>query len=186
MDDHTFSQEEANQFIIDCHSDLETVREKAGVKPTLVNAFNPEMNETALGAAGHVGRRDIAEFLLSRGAILELATAAMLGRRDEVARQLAKDPKLALSGGAHGIPVAFHAAMSGDTEIMQMLWEAGAQEPIRDALIGAVRFGHTGMVRWLLEHGARTDIKAFNGLSALEIAEQNGMTEIARLLAATA
>lgn len=186
MDNLTFTQEEANQFIIECHRDLEAVKEKVAGKPTLVNAFNPELNETALGAAGHMGRRDIAEFLLSNGAILELATAAMLGRRDVVAERLAKDPKLALSGGAHNIPVANHAAMSGDTEIMQMLWDAGAQEHIRYSLIGAVSFGHTGMVRWLLEHGAHTDVRAFNGFTALELAEKNGMTEIADMLAPTA
>jgi ankyrin repeat protein len=185
MDNLTFTQEEANQFIIECHNDLEAVKEKVSRKPTLVNAFNPELNETALGAAGHMGRRDIVEFLLSNGAILEFATAAMLGRREVVAERLAKNPKLAFSGGAHGIPVAYHAAMSGDTEIMQMLWEAGAEEQIRDSLIGAVNFGHVEMVRWLLEHGARRDVKAFNGLTPLEIAERNGMTEIANLLAAT-
>lgn len=186
MDNFTFSQDEATQFIIECHSNLETVKEKVSKIPTLVNAFNPELNETALGAASHVGRRDIAEFLLSNGARLELATAAMLGLRDEVARYLAKDPKLAQSGGAHNITVAYHAAMSGDTEIMQMLWGAGAQEHIRASLIGAVSFGHVEMVRWLLEHGAHRGVKTFNGLTALEIAEKNRMTEIANLLAATA
>ena len=40
--------------------------------------------ETALGAAGHMGRRDIAEVLLARGARLDVFAAAMLGQADIV------------------------------------------------------------------------------------------------------
>ena len=72
------SQKEANQFIGKCHQDLETVQKRVAEKPAIVNVFNEKVHESALGAAGHMGRRDIAEYLLENGAELELAAAAML------------------------------------------------------------------------------------------------------------
>jgi hypothetical protein len=114
MNAQTYSQEEGNKFIIECHSDLDTVKRRLAENPALANAYNGAMIESAIGAAGHMGRADIAEELLAHGAKLELAAAAMLGRKDMVAEALKKDPSLSVSGGAHNIPVAFHAAMSGD------------------------------------------------------------------------
>jgi ankyrin repeat protein len=177
------TQEEINQFIIDCHMNLDVVKEKAAQQPELVHGFNAETNESALGAAGHMGRPDIAQFLLDNGAELELAAAAMMGMRDHVAAALETDPSLAKSGGAHGIPVAFHAAMSGDTQIMQLLWDHGAEEQVKGSLLGAVVKNDLEMVRWLLAHGADTTIKDFKGDTAKENAEARGYSEILDLLA---
>lgn len=177
-----YTPDEGNQFIIECHFDLDAVRRKAAQTPALVHAFNAQMNESALGAAGHMGRRDIAEFLLEQGAEMELATAAMLGRTDLVAEALAQDPAKANSGGAHGIPLAFHAAMSGDVELLEMLWHAGAQEALKTSLHGAVWHNRLAAARWLLEHGASVAEKNFQGKTTLEIAEENGQTEMLGLL----
>jgi ankyrin repeat protein len=177
-------QEEINQYIIDCHSNLDLVKQKTKQQPTLVNGYNPVVDESALGAAGHMGRRDIAEFLLAHGAELELATAAMLGMKKEVEAWLAEDPSLAGSGGAHGIPVAFHAAMSGDTTIMQLLWDHGAQEQVRKSLMGAVWKNQPQMVSWLLSHQADVAILNFEKKTALEVARENGFEEIIALLIA--
>jgi ankyrin repeat protein len=177
-----FTQEEGNQFIIECHSDLETVKRKLAEKPELASAFNADMYESALGAAGHMGRSDIAETLLAAGAQMELATAAMMGNRAVVKEALGRDTKLAKSGGAHNIPVAFHAAMSGDTEIMQMLWNAGAEDEVRNALIGAVMKNRVDLVTWMLERGASKDVKTWDGKSPAELAEQLGFTELSKLL----
>jgi len=186
MSEQQFTQEEANQFIIDCHGDLDTVKEKVASTPGLVNAYNPETIESALGATAHMGQREIAEFLLENGAEPELGALAMLGRRDEVQAWLQKDPAAAQAGGAHRIPVAFHAAISGDTGIMQLLWEAGEQEQVKNALLGAVAFNKLEMARWLLGRGARTDVKSFDGKTALEIAQDRGFAEIADLLESAA
>jgi ankyrin repeat protein len=182
MDESKYSQEEANQFIIDCHTDLETVREKVGRTPEFVNAYNSQTIESALGAAGHMARRDIAEFLLKHGAKLELATAAMLGMREEVAEWLEKDKELAKSGGAHNIPVAFHAAAGGDLAIMEMLWDAGAEDQVKNALFGAVAYNQPEMARWLLERGAQPEGKSPDGRTPLEFAEARGYDEVAELL----
>lgn len=182
MNSASFTQEQANQFIIDCHSDVDTVKTQLAGNPALATAFNPELNESALGAAGHMGRPDIAKLLLEHGAAMELATAAMLGDRVYVRAALDQDPALAASGGAHNIPVAFHAAMSGDTEIMQMLWDAGAEGPVRGALFFAVWKDQLPMARWLLERGASVEGKDHQGRTMLEVAQANGNAEMVALL----
>lgn len=182
MNSASFTQEEANQFIIECHNDLEAIQAKLAANPVLATAFNPELNESALGAAGHMGRPDIARLLLEHGAEMELATAAMLGDRDYVRAALDGEPALAASGGAHNIPVAFHAAMSGDTEIMQMLWDAGAEGPVRGALFFAVWKDQLPMARWLLGCGASVEGKDPQGRSMLEVAEANGNADMVALL----
>ena len=179
---YTFTQEEGNQFILECHHDAAAVGRKLASNPALAQAVNPVLGESALGAAGHMGRADIAELLLTSGAKLELAAAAMLGRRDVVREALDKDPKLAHSGGAHNIPLAFHAALSGDIELMQMLWDAGAQAEVKHALLGAVMKNRLPLAAWLLEHGASKEVETYDGKSPLELAEQMKFSEMAELL----
>lgn len=178
----TFTQQEANDFIIQCHFNLDAVKRKLESEPGLANAYNPETIESALGAAGHVGSEDIAKYLLAHGARPELAASAMLGQRDVIQAALEKDPKLSTSGGAHNIPLAFHVALSGDVEMMQLLWDAGAQEHVKKSLLGAVMKDRIEMAKWLLDHGVATDGKDFQGRSPFEVAQQSGFTEMVELL----
>ena len=69
------------------HFNLERVKELVTHRPELARAtwdwaFGDW--ETALGAASHVGRRDIAEFLMEHGARPDIFTYAMLGAFDAV------------------------------------------------------------------------------------------------------
>lgn len=176
------TQEEANNFIITCHHNLEAVKQQVAATATIVNVYNPAANETALGAAGHMGNRPIAEYLLENGAELELAAAAMLGMKDKVAEWLAKDASLAASGGAHGISVAFHAAMSNDPEIMQMLLDSGAEEQVKTSLLGAVWKGHLKMTQWLLDFGVDTNVQNYQGKSPLQVAQEAGFIEVVEML----
>lgn len=177
-----FTQEEANQFILECHFDTASIASKLASNPALARAYNLVLGESALGAAGHMGRADIAELLLANGAELELAAAAMLGRRQVVREALDKDPKLAHSGGAHNIPLALHAALSGDIDLMQMLWDAGAEEEVKSSLLGAVMKNRLPLAAWLLERSASKDVKTYDGKSPLELAEQMEFSEMADLL----
>ena len=55
------------RFVIAGHSNLEAVKEMLSAEPHLINGTHDWGNgdfETALGGASHMGRRDIAEFLL--------------------------------------------------------------------------------------------------------------------------
>ncbi len=100
------------EFVANAHGDLGAVREALDLHPTLVNAcwdWGGGDWETALGAASHVGRRDIAELLLNHGARLDVFAAAMLGELDVVRAVLSAHPEALHALGPHGIPLRAHA-----------------------------------------------------------------------------
>ena len=66
-----------------------------------------------MGGASHMGRRDIATFLLEKGARPDVFTAAMLGHLEVVKSLLASHPSLADAKGPHGIPLLAHARAGG-------------------------------------------------------------------------
>jgi hypothetical protein len=77
--------------------------------------------ETALGGAAHMGRRDIAELLLERGARLDVFAAAMLGMEEVVRAVLAADPAARDAPGPHGIPLVEHARAGGADKVLALL-----------------------------------------------------------------
>lgn len=177
------SQELVEPFVIAAHGNPDRVRELLSAHPALLNVAWAKFDETALQAASHMGQREIALYLLSEGAPNNICAAAMLGVADEVARFLAGDPSLSGAKGAHGIPVLYHAALSGSTEVADLLHAAGTREEINSALHAAVGFGHLEMVEWLLAHGV-TDINvpSFDQKTPLAVATENGYEEIANIL----
>jgi hypothetical protein len=105
------------EFVGKAHGDLNHVKAKLAECPALVNACWDWGNgdwETALGAAAHMGRRDIAEHLLAYGARMDLFAAAMLGKLDIVKAIVADNPAAKTSLGPHGIPLMVHAKAGGD------------------------------------------------------------------------
>jgi hypothetical protein len=109
--------EEVNAMVANAHGDLEYVRTALAEDPTLANAtwdWGDGDWETALGAAGHMGRRDIAELLLAHGARLDVFVAAMLGELEIVRSMLAAHPALRTAKGPHGIPLLAHAEAGGE------------------------------------------------------------------------
>ena len=64
-----------------------------------------------------MGRRDIVEFLLSRGARIDLFCAAMLGQLEAVKAFLTLQPTLIDAKGPHGFSLHFHAQVGGDEAI---------------------------------------------------------------------
>jgi hypothetical protein len=100
-------------FVANAHGDLEIVRSLLAEEPRLVNAawdWGGGDWETSLGAAAHMGRRQIALFLLEHGARLDLFAAAMLGY---------------FALGPHGIPLVDHARAGGaDARAVLELLEA--------------------------------------------------------------
>jgi hypothetical protein len=105
------------EFVLKAHGDLEFVRQTVEREPAIVNAawdWGGGDWETGLGAAAHVGRRDIAEFLLEHGARKDVFAAAMLGEVDVVRALLDAQPELRDARGPHGIPLRAHAEAGGD------------------------------------------------------------------------
>ena len=105
------------QFVGNAHGDLDRVKELLAQEPGLINAcwdWGGGDFETGLGAAAHMGRRDIAEFLLENGARLDLFAAAMLGKLEIVQAALSAFPEVINIPGPHGIPLVAHAKAGGE------------------------------------------------------------------------
>jgi len=105
------------EFVRVAHSDLERTRTLLEQEPGLVNAawdWGGGDFETALGSASHMGRIDIAIFLLDHGARLDLFAAAMLGKLEIVKAALQIYPAALNVPGPHGIPLVAHAQAGGD------------------------------------------------------------------------
>jgi hypothetical protein len=116
------------EFVAKSHGDLDRVRALIQSQPALVNAawdWGGGDWETGLGAAAHVGRRDIALFLLDSGARLDIFAAAMLGWLDVVQAAVAARPDVVHVAGPHGIPLIAHAKAGGEnaTAVLAFLEE---------------------------------------------------------------
>jgi len=118
-------------FVVKAHANLDGTKALLAEHPTLLNAtwdWGGGDFETGLGGASHVGSRDIAEFLIGRGARMDLFTAVMLGRLDIVKPMLSAYPALLQSRGPHGLGVLHHARKGGDAarEVLDYLERLGA------------------------------------------------------------
>ena len=102
------------------HGDLERVKELLAQEPALINAtwdWGGGDWETGLGGAAHMGRGDIARYLLDHGARLDLFAAAMLGNLELVRATLDVYPEAINIPGPHGIPLIAHAQAGGKDAI---------------------------------------------------------------------
>jgi len=108
--------EVVQEFVAKAHADLARVTELLTHEPALVNAawdWGGGDWETGLGAAAHMGRRDIALCLLDHGARLDLFAAVMLGKLETVQAVLKDFPDARTVKGPHGIPLLDHAHAGG-------------------------------------------------------------------------
>jgi len=124
----------AREMVGVSHGNFKRVRELADQHPALARAAVDHGFgdwEDALGAASHVGNREIAEFLISRGARPTLFSAAMLGQLDVVKAFVAAQPGVQRIPGPHSIPLLAHARFGGKPaepvlRYLESLGDAGA------------------------------------------------------------
>jgi len=105
------------EFVAQAHSDLDRVKAMLAEEPALANAawdWGAGDWETGLGAAAHMGRHDIAQFLLAHGARMDIFAAAMLGHLAVVQAMLVVNPEARNLLGPHGIPLVKHAEAGGE------------------------------------------------------------------------
>jgi ankyrin repeat protein len=184
--DPQLTPEVIREFVIASHFNLDKVRTMFAERPALLavqHQWGENDFEDGLGAASHVGNRPIAEFFLEHGVPISIFAAAMLGRTADVEAFIQADPAQANAHGAHRIPILFHAALSGDTTLTDVLLKAGCNEGFDGALHAAIMKGHSDMVNWLLEHGAN-DLQVLNyeGKTPLKKAIELDHTAIADTL----
>ena len=104
------------EFVGKAHADLDGVKKLLAREPALINSawdWGGGDWETGLGAAAHMGRRDIAIYLLENGARLDLFAAAMLGNLEIIKAALEAYPDSINISGPHGIPLIAHAQAGG-------------------------------------------------------------------------
>jgi ankyrin repeat protein len=181
------SKELVDEFVGVAHGDFNRVKSLLEKNPELIN-MRASWGELPVEAAAQTGQVAIAEYLLERGARMDICTAAMLGKKDTVAAMLAVDKSLSQATGAHGIPAIYFATISGNLEIAEMLLCQGAPvnggEGVSTPLHAAVWFNHPQMVKWLLEHGANPQGLDFNKQTPYEAAIDKGRGESIKLLEA--
>lgn len=122
--------ETVQAFVGNAHGDLAKVQELLAQEPGLLNAtwdWGGGDWETALGAAAHMGRADIARYLLGQGARLDLFAAAMLGDLAIVRAMLDAYPAMRAQRGPHGIPLRAHAKAGGEAAAAVLAYLEGLE-----------------------------------------------------------
>jgi hypothetical protein len=113
-------------FVANAHGNLERVQKLLQQEPMLINAawdWGGGDWETGLGAAAHMGRKDIARYLLANGARMDIFAAAMLGYLEIVQAIIQAVPEARQARGPHGIPLLTHAQAGGEdaTAVVEFL-----------------------------------------------------------------
>jgi hypothetical protein len=119
------------EFVIAGHGNLEKVKQMFEQEPGLLNAcwdWGGGDFETAIEGAGHTGSKDCANYLLDKGARMNIFCAAMLGKLDIVKGFLSAFPDLKTSKGPHGLQLIHHANVGGEDakEVLAYLQTIGA------------------------------------------------------------
>ena len=98
------------------HNDLEKVKQMLKENPNLLYSMMDWGGgdfETALEGAGHVGDKEIANYLISMGARPNIFVLTMLGKTKIVTSLLEEFPALLNAKGPHGYTLLHHAERGG-------------------------------------------------------------------------
>jgi ankyrin repeat protein len=179
-------------FVSKSHADLLTVRDLVKQEPMLARAswdWGGGDSETGLGAASHMGRRDIAQFLIDNGARVDVFAVFMLGEMTPAKALLSAFPAIHKTPGPHGISLLSHTIVGKKPAFaaFMLLIEAGADVNAaawRGAtpLMQAVAAEEVDMVRTLLDRGANPSAKTPSGQTALDLARKKNATAIIAIL----
>ncbi len=100
-----------NEVVSVSHFNLDRVKELVDKRPELARAtwdWGFGDWETCIGAASHVGRKDIVDYLLLKGARPDIFTFAMLGAFSSVKSMIETAPGIQSIAGPHGISFLQH------------------------------------------------------------------------------
>jgi hypothetical protein len=120
-------------FVIAGHGNLSRVKELLEAYPNLLYSRYDWGNgdfEEAIEGAGHVGNKEIAEWLIDKGARPNLFVMTMLGETSIVKSAIEKYPPLLQAKGAHGLTLLHHAIKGGERskELADYFKEKGLSE----------------------------------------------------------
>ena len=128
-----YKLEIVKEFIFAGHGNLDKVKTMLDQYPNLLYASYDWSNgdfETALEGAGHVGNKEIATYLIEKGARPNIYVMAMLGHTTIVKSILEKYPALLNGRGPHGFTLLHHANKGGNAakELKEYFFEKGLTE----------------------------------------------------------
>lgn len=121
------------EFVGVCHGKFDQAKEMLENNHLLLHASNDWGGgdfESGIEAAGHVGNKEIAAYLLSKGARYNIYLACMLGHLDIVKNVLTFSLGLLNSKGPHGFTMLHHAQKGGEEskQVEEYLQSLGAKE----------------------------------------------------------
>ncbi len=131
--DPQLDKELVSSFVGAGHRDMDKVKGLLEEHPTLLNAAHDWMYgdfETCLGAASHVGYKELAQYLIDKGAQANIFTAALFGKINIVKPMLEAFPNVLHAKGPHGFTLYHHAIRGGEEalEVKELLESLGAKE----------------------------------------------------------
>lgn len=109
----------ASEIVGVAHFNIDRLKELVNPRPELAKAvwdWGFGDWESAIAAASHVGRKDIVDYLIGKGAVPTFFTYAMLGDYDMVKKIIDSAPGIQKNFGPHGISLLQHAKTGLQTE----------------------------------------------------------------------
>ena len=125
------SGEMIKAFVSAGHNKLEKVKELLAEEPNLLFArydWGGGDFEEAIEGAGHVGNKEIANYLIEQGARPNLFVLTMLGYTAIVQQVLDDFPSQLSAKGPHGFTLLHHAKVGGQDELINYLQSKGLKE----------------------------------------------------------
>ncbi len=119
------------EFVIAGHKNLPLVKEMLNEHPNLIYSSYDWGNsdyEQAIEGAAHLGNKEIVNYLISKGARINLFILTMLGKTDLVKSTLDVYPELIFAKGPHGFTLLHHANIGNAKELSYYLKEKGLNE----------------------------------------------------------
>lgn len=125
--------EKVKEFVIAGHGNPDKVKSLLAEYPTLLYAtwdWGGGDFETAIEGAGHVGNKEIANYLIGTGARTNMFVLTMLGKTQLVKTWLEAYPEYLFARGPHGFTLLHHAQKGGDDakELLEYLQSKGLKE----------------------------------------------------------
>ncbi|MEY8021690.1 hypothetical protein AB8P51_12720 [Muriicola sp. SD30] len=131
QEEEQLSRQMVQEFVGASHRDMDKVKDMLEAYPTLLNAAHDWKHgdfETGLGAASHVGYKELARYFLDKGAQANIFTACLFGQLTVVKSMLEAFPQALHAKGPHGFTLLHHAEKGGEdaTEVKEYLISLGA------------------------------------------------------------
>ncbi|NNJ88377.1 MAG: ankyrin repeat domain-containing protein [Eudoraea sp.] len=133
QDEPQLDKKIVQEFVGASHRDMDRVTELLEEYPTLLNAAHDWKHgdfETGLGAASHVGYKELAQYFLDKGAQANIFTACLFGKMEIVKPMLTAFPNTLHAKGPHGFTLLHHAEKGGEEalEVKDYLISLGAED----------------------------------------------------------